>query len=65
LKNGREIIEDALYFPGMPQRLLSAEQLWDKFNLLTTSLPLMRARSIFDGFQTLEAVQDVTSLRLS
>ncbi len=65
LKDGREIVEDALYFPGMPQRPLNAQQLWDKFSLLTTSLPPERARSVFDGFQALESVEDVNSLQLS
>ncbi len=64
LKNGREITQDQLYFPGMPQQPLDATQLWDKFSLLTASLPREHARGIFDAFQSLESLGDVRELRL-
>lgn len=62
LKNGRERVQALDYFPGMPQRPLSSEQLWEKFRRLTASLPADRARSLFDQFLSLEKVADVAQL---
>lgn len=64
LKNGREILQDAQYFPGMPQQPLSAGQLWNKFELLTTSYAPGRARQIFDRMGELDKVEDVRELEL-
>jgi 2-methylcitrate dehydratase PrpD len=64
LKNGREIVQDTQYFPGMPQRPLSAGHLWNKFELLTASYAPARARQIFDRMGELEKVEDIRELEL-
>jgi hypothetical protein len=64
LRDGREFVQDLQYFPGMPQRPLSEEQLWDKFATLTASIPRERARHFFNQFLKLEAVDDVGNLEV-
>lgn len=62
LKDGRELVQELKYFPGMPQRPLSSEQLWEKYDRLTAALPRDRKRSLFDGFLALETASDVAQL---
>ena len=62
LKDGRELIQEQKYFPGMPQRPLSSGQLWEKFDRLTAALPCDPKRRLFDSFLVLETVADVAQL---
>jgi 2-methylcitrate dehydratase PrpD len=65
LKDGRELTQALEYFPGMPQRPLSSDQLWEKFAVMTAALPRERARSLFDRLLGLADVEDVATLDLS
>jgi 2-methylcitrate dehydratase PrpD len=62
LKDGRELMQELQYFPGMPQRPLTSGQLWEKFHRLTAALPNDRKRSLFDSFLALETISDVAQL---
>ena len=62
LKDGRELVQELQYFPGMPQRPLTSGQLWEKFHRLTAALPRDRKRSLFDSFLALETISDVAQL---
>jgi 2-methylcitrate dehydratase PrpD len=48
LKDGRELVQSMEYFPGMPQRPLSTEELWQKFSVMTAAMPGGAARRLFD-----------------
>jgi 2-methylcitrate dehydratase PrpD len=65
LKDGRELAQSMEYFPGMPQRPLSSEQLWEKFSVMTAALPGGRARSLFDRLQDLAGMDDIAVIDLS
>jgi 2-methylcitrate dehydratase PrpD len=65
LKNGRKIVQDSQYFPGMPQRPLNVEQLWDKFGRLTTNYAPTRASQIFDRMLEMEKIADIRELELA
>lgn len=65
LKDGRELTQSMEYFPGMPQRPLSSEQLWEKFSVMTAALPRDQARTLFDRFLGLADLPDVAALDLS
>lgn len=64
LKNGRTLSQSLEYFPGMPQRPLSTDELWQKFNRLTSAVPDGRARALFDRLLALESVGDVAQLEM-
>ncbi|MBI3045215.1 MAG: MmgE/PrpD family protein [Betaproteobacteria bacterium] len=64
MKDGRELKQDMEYFPGMPQRPLNTEQLWEKFSRLTPALPGERARRLFDRLLELEKFGDLGELDL-
>jgi hypothetical protein len=53
------------YFPGMPQRPLSTEELWQKFSVMTATMPGGAARRLFDRLLDLVEIQDVARLDLS
>lgn len=65
LKDGRELAHSMEYFPGMPQRPLSTEELWKKFSVMMADMPGGGARSLFDRLLGLADVRDVSSLDLS
>jgi len=65
LKSGRELTQDMEYFPGMPQRPLNSEQLWEKFSRMTAAMPPERARHLFDRLLRLEEITDLGDLDLS
>jgi 2-methylcitrate dehydratase PrpD len=65
LKDGREIAQSLEYFPGMPQRPLSTEELWEKFSVMTAAMPGGAARRLFDRLLLLADMQDVAALDLS
>jgi 2-methylcitrate dehydratase PrpD len=64
LKNGRSIEETCQFFPGMPQRPLTADELRAKFDALTGSLPPAQAARLFEQCMALETVADVSALAL-
>lgn len=64
LKDGRELTQQLDYFPGMPQRPLSTEQLWEKFNIVTSALPPNRARPLFDTLLELDNESDLSRLNV-
>jgi 2-methylcitrate dehydratase PrpD len=64
LKDGRELTQALEYFPGMPQRPLTSEQLWEKFSVMTAALPPVRSRMLFESLQGLAEVEDVAALDL-
>ena len=63
LKNGREIAQDCQFFPGMPQRPLTEDELHAKFTALTGALAPAHASRLFDQCMTLEAVADIGTLQ--
>ena len=65
LKDGRKLVQDMEYFPGMPQQPLSPDQLRTKFDRLTTRLPPATAERIFTQFYALENVDDVGEMSLN
>lgn len=65
LKNGREIAETCQFFPGMPQRPLTVDELKAKFNALTTALPASRGAAIFEQCMQLETLADIGALDLN
>jgi len=64
LKDGRELVQPMDYFPGMPQRPLSSEQLWNKYHKLTAAAPAARAQTLFEHFMALENVANVAQVEL-
>jgi 2-methylcitrate dehydratase PrpD len=64
LKNGRELVQDAQHFPGMPQQPLSRAELLEKFNTLTASLPAEARARVFTQLAALEAVGNMQQLQL-
>lgn len=62
LKDGREVAEDCQFFPGMPQRPLTVEELRAKFVALTGSLPPAQAARLFEQCMALETMTDVSAL---
>jgi 2-methylcitrate dehydratase PrpD len=64
LKDGRELAQSMEYFPGMPQRPLTTEQLWGKFSVMTAALPRDRARGLFDRLLGLADMPDLAALDL-
>ena len=62
LKNGRSIEETCQFFPGMPQRPLTVDELRTKFLALTGSLPPAQATQLFARYMTLETMTDVRAL---
>jgi len=65
LKDGRELTQALEYFPGMPQRPLSTEQLWEKFGVMTAAMPGDAARRLFDLLLGLADLRDLGKLDLS
>lgn len=65
LKDGRELTQAMEYFPGMPQRPLGTEQLWEKFSVMTAAMPADAARRLFDQLLGLADVPDIATLDLS
>ena len=65
LKDGREFARDELYFPGMPQRPLSQQQLWEKYLRQMAALPAASAERIFQQFLALEDVADIGQLNMT
>lgn len=64
LRNGAEYVQELQYFPGMPQRPLDSEQLWEKFSRLTAKASPDRARRVFDAFLALETVENVAAIEM-
>jgi 2-methylcitrate dehydratase PrpD len=64
MKDGRELTQDMEYFPGMPQRPLDTEQLWEKFSRLIP-MPAEPARRLFESLLELEKFSDLGDLDLS
>lgn len=65
MKDGREFTQDQEYFPGMPQRPLNTDQLWEKFSRMTAAIPAGRSRRLFDQLLELDRVGDLGKLELS
>jgi len=64
MKDGRELTQALEYFPGMPQRPLNTDQLWEKFSRMTSAAPGDRARRLFDRLLELDKIGDVGELDL-
>lgn len=62
LKNGRSIEETCQFFPGMPQRPLTVDELRTKFLALTGSLPPAQATQLFAQCMAMETLADVRAL---
>ena len=62
LNDGRQLVQDMQYFPGMPQQPLSRAQLREKFNTITAVLPKDRSAQVFDGIAGLESARNVDEL---
>ena len=58
----REFVEALEYYPGMPQRPFTVEQLREKFNILTAALPQERRQRFFEQFLALETAANVADL---
>jgi 2-methylcitrate dehydratase PrpD len=65
LKDGRTVVQDMEYFPGMPQQPLTGETLRKKFDSLTSALPKAMAAQIFSDFLALEKVENIARLKLN
>jgi len=64
MKDGRELTQALEYFPGMPQRPLNTDQLWEKFSRMTSAAPGDRARRLFDRLLELDKIGDLGELDL-
>ena len=62
LNDGRQLVQDMQYFPGMPQQPLSRAQLRQKFNTITAVLPKDQSAQVFDGIAGLESARNVDEL---
>lgn len=62
MRDGREFVEALEYYPGMPQRPFTVEQLREKFNILTAALPQERRQRFFEQFLALETAANVADL---
>ncbi|MBI4190117.1 MAG: MmgE/PrpD family protein [Betaproteobacteria bacterium] len=65
LKDGRELVQDQQYFPGMSQQPLSRAQLQEKFNTITAVLPAASRERIFAQLAALESAGDAGQLQFS
>ena len=65
LKNGREIVQDCQFFPGMPQQPLTTDELRAKFNALSGALQPVRAAALFDQCMALETIDDVGAIEFA
>jgi 2-methylcitrate dehydratase PrpD len=59
LKDGRELVQNTQYYPGLPEQPLSRTELREKFNALTASMPAEAAERAFTRLTGLEAVDDL------
>jgi len=64
LKDGRELVQDVQYFPGMPQLPLGREELREKFDRLTKFMPAQRAQRIFAQLAELENIAGLDQLEM-
>ena len=65
LKDGRELVQNMVDFPGMPNRPLRGGALREKFDILTKSLPQATADRIFIQFDALETINNTAHLEMS
>jgi len=59
LKDGRELVQDQQYFPGMPQQPLSRDELRAKFEAVAGPLLGARTRALFDQLAAAETIGDM------
>lgn len=62
LKDGRELVQNTQYFPGLPEQPLNRTELREKFNALTASMPAEVADRVFTRFSGLESVGDLRTV---
>ena len=62
LKDGRELVQDTQYFPGMPQQPLTREQLREKFNSVTAAASAAGAGRLFDQLVSVETLGNMRQL---
>ncbi len=62
LKDGRELVEDAEHFPGMPDQPLDRAGLREKFETITAGLRGGRPARLFDTIATLERADNIGAL---
>ncbi len=65
LKNSREISGDCQFFPGMPQRPLTGDELHAKFNALTGALAPAPAAQLFDQCMRLDTITDIGAIEFA
>ena len=65
LKDGRELLEEIEYFPGMPEQPLDRAGLREKFETITAGLRQNRPAAVFDDIAALEHAPNVGALSWS